>query len=72
MSRFIKKFVRQDDYVAEVDVELTDDPVGWGPYLSLSDANRLDAVRVALRQGDLSSASRLATIYRLTPIKATA
>lgn len=72
MSRRIEKFVRHDDYVAEVEVELSDDPPGWGPYLSLSDAKKLDDVRVALRCGDLSSASPLATIYRLTPIIATA
>ena len=46
------KIVHEGNYVAEVDVELLEDPDGWSPYLSLEDAYRLDDVREALRRGD--------------------
>lgn len=64
------KLVHEGDYVAEVDVTLiiTDDE--WAPYLSLEDANKLDDVRLALRQGDLTTAARLGRIYRLVPVAA--
>jgi hypothetical protein len=42
---------------------------GWSPYLSLQDAQKLDEVREALRQGDLQRAGQLARIYQLTPLQ---
>lgn len=64
-----KRLVREGDIVAEVDVQLVEDPTGWSPYLSLQDANKLDAVRQALKKGDLRRASDLANrVYRLTPL----
>jgi hypothetical protein len=65
------KLVREGDLVAEVVVQLLDDPSGWAPYISLNDAYRLDDVRAALRVGDIAGAARLADrVYRLTPIVA--
>ena len=44
---------------------------GWSPYLSLEDAGKLDAVRDALRAGDITRGAKLATrLYRLTPVEA--
>ena len=63
------KFVREGSYAAEVDVELIEEDNGWSPYLSLDDARRLDAVREALRRGDLEAASRLARVFSLTPVR---
>lgn len=62
------KFVREGAYAAEVDVELIEDGNGWSPYLSLDDARKLDAVREALRRGDMAAAARLARVFRLTPV----
>lgn len=64
------KLVREGAYVAEVEVELIDAEAGWAPYLSLDDAGRLDQVREALRRGDVAEASRLARVFRLTPLSA--
>ena len=72
MSRSAKKLIRQGDYIAEVDVNLTDDPEGWGPYLSLEDARRLDEVRSALCDGNLARAAELANVYRLAPVRTSA
>jgi hypothetical protein len=63
------KFVREGSYAAEVDVELIEEDNGWSPYLSLDDARKLDAVREALRRGDLEAASRLARVFSLTPVR---
>jgi hypothetical protein len=64
------KLVREGAYAAEVEVELIDAEGGWAPYLSLDDAGRLDQVREALRRGDVAEASRLARVFRLTPLSA--
>lgn len=62
------KLVHEGKYVAEVDIELIDTEGGWSPYLSLEDAEKLDDVREALRREDISTASKLARVYRLTPV----
>ena len=62
------KIVHEGNYVAEVDVELLEEPEGWSPYLSLEDAYRLDAVREALCQGDVKTAAKYARVFSLTPV----
>jgi hypothetical protein len=65
------RLVREGDFVAEVAVNVVEAEGGWTPYLSLDDAYKLDAVRDALRAGDVKRASRLANrVYRLTPVEA--
>lgn len=62
------KLIHFGEYAAEVDVELiyTDDE--WSPYLSLNDAMKLDDVREALRQKDFVTATKLARVYKLSPL----
>ena len=62
------KFVLEGEYVAEVEVQLIESAEGWAPYLSLEDAQKLDDVRDALRRGDLTTARKLARVFRLTPV----
>jgi hypothetical protein len=62
------KLVHEGNYIAEVDVELIDTGEGWSPYLSVNDTEKLDNVREALRKEDIPKASKLARIYRLTPV----
>jgi len=62
------KLVHKGKYVAEVQVQVEYDETRWSPYRSLDDAYRLDDVREALRNGDLEAASRLASVYTLTPV----
>ncbi|GAB4459765.1 MAG: hypothetical protein Kow0070_15120 [Anaerolineales bacterium] len=66
----VSKLVHVDEYVAEVDVELiyTDDD--WSPYLSVNDAMKLDDVREALMQKDFATATKLARVYKLSPLAA--
>ncbi len=65
-----RKLVHENGYAAEVEIDLifTDD--GWSPYLSADDVRKLDKVRLALRRGDWSTASKLAKVYQLTPVSA--
>jgi hypothetical protein len=65
------KLVQEGDYVAEVEVELVETEEGWSPYLSVENAYKLDDVRDALRRGDLHAASRLARVFKLTPVTMT-
>lgn len=62
------KLVQEDEYVAEVEVQLIPSDEGWPPYLSLEDVRRLDEVRQALRDGRLADARKDARVYRLTPV----
>jgi hypothetical protein len=62
------KLIHEGQYAAEVEVTLIETEEGWSPYLSLADAQKLDAVRKALRRGDLAQASQLARVFQLTPV----
>jgi hypothetical protein len=64
------KYIHEGRFVAEVDVEIIEDDTSWSPYLSVSEAQRLDSVRAALRRGDLKSASAHARVYTLQPVPA--
>lgn len=66
----VSKLVHEGDYAAEVDVELIYTTDEWSPYLSLNDAEKLDAVRLALKRADLQTASRLARVFELVPVTA--
>jgi hypothetical protein len=64
------KYIHVGKYVAEVDVELLEDngEEGWGPYLSLEDAYKLDDVREHLKAGELNQTLQLGRVYTLTPV----
>ena len=65
------KYIHEGQFVAEVEVEVIEDESSWSPYLSVTDATRLDKVREALRSGDLKAAASLGRVYRLEPVAAT-
>jgi len=52
MIRRTIKLIHEGRYAAEVPVELIEDDTGWSPYLSVEDAKKLDAVRLALRRAE--------------------
>jgi len=70
MRRHRRKFVHEGEYAAEVEVELIETEEEWSPYLSPEDAEKLDTVREALRRGDVSGASKMGSVFRLTRISA--
>ena len=68
MIRRTTKLLREGKYAAEVPIELIEDEGDWSPYLSLEDARKLDAVRLALRAGDLATAAKYGRLFELTPV----
>jgi hypothetical protein len=69
-TRRTKKLIREGKYAAEVPVELIEDKTAWSPYLSLDDAKKLDAVRLALRAGDVAAAAKHGRVFELHPVSA--
>jgi hypothetical protein len=70
MKRKTVEFVQVGKYAAEVPVELIEDEDGWAPYLSLADARKLEAVRLALKRGDVATAAKQGRVFQLLPISA--
>ena len=71
MKKIIRtKLIQEGEYVAEVQVELSETDDEWSPYLSLEEAYKLDEVREALRRGDVRVAARHGQIFPLTPVAA--
>jgi len=64
------KLVHEGEYAAAVEITLMDADQSWGPYFSLEEAERLAAVRKALREGDVETASTFGRVYRLVPVSA--
>jgi hypothetical protein len=70
MTKTTIKLIHEGRYAAEVPVELIEDDTGWSPYLSLEDAKKLDAVRLALKAGDIAKALQHGRVFELLPISA--
>jgi hypothetical protein len=70
MTRKAIKIVHEGKYAAEIPVELIEDSGGWSPYMSAADASKLDAVRNALRAGDIATAVKHGRIFELLPVTA--
>jgi hypothetical protein len=68
MTRRTHKLVREGRYAAEVPVELIEDETVWSPYLSPADTSKLDAVRWALRSGDVAAAAKHGRVFELHPV----
>jgi hypothetical protein len=64
------KLIHEGKYAAEVPVDLVEDDTGWSPYLSMEDAMKLDAVRKALRAGDVATAAKHGRVFQLLPLSA--
>jgi hypothetical protein len=65
------EIVREGHYVAEVDVMLIETDGGWSPYFSLSDAEKIEAVSLALKRSDIAAARRLGgRVYELKEVMA--
>ncbi|HEX4293680.1 MAG TPA: hypothetical protein VHZ29_06065 [Rhizomicrobium sp.] len=68
MKRETVEIIHEGKYAVEVVVDLIEEENGWSPYLSLDDALKLDAVRLALRAGDIAQAAKLGRVFELTPL----
>lgn len=70
MTRRTVKLIHEGKCAAEIVVELIEDESGWSPYLSFEDATKLDAARIALRQGDVRTAAEFGRVFELRPVSA--
>jgi hypothetical protein len=70
MTKKRTKLIHEGKYAAEVPVALIEDDTAWSPYLSPDDVRKLDAVRLALRRGDLAEAAKNGRVFELTPVAA--
>jgi hypothetical protein len=68
MIRKTIELIHEGRYAAEVPVELIEDDTGWSPYLSPEVAKKLDAVRLALRSGEVAEAAKHGRVFELKPI----
>ncbi len=64
------KHVHEGKYAADVQIIFHYDGSGWDPTIDREDVEKLERVRLALRQGDIAAASKEAKVYKLLPISA--
>ncbi len=64
------ELIHEGKYAAEVEIELFYTEESWSPTMSLDDAKKLEAVRLALRRGDIAEASKYGRVFELTPVAA--
>lgn len=70
MTRPTIKLIHEGKFAAEVSVDLVYSDETWSPTMSLDDARKLDAVRLALRRGDVATAAKFGRVYELLPLSA--
>jgi hypothetical protein len=64
------ELIHEGKYAAEVAIELVYSEESWSPSMSLDDARKLEAVRLALRRGDIAEAAKYGRVFELTPVAA--
>jgi hypothetical protein len=69
-TRTTTKLIHEGKYAAEVEIGLHYSDESWSPTMSLDDAKKLDAVRLALKRGDVAEAAKHGRIYELKPVAA--
>lgn len=69
-KRKLREFVREASYAAEVLVEFHYADESWSPSMSMDDARKLEAVRLALRRGDIAEAAKYGRVFELKPVAA--
>jgi hypothetical protein len=62
------ELIHEGKYAAEVEIELHYSDESWSPTMSAEDAKKLDAVRLALRRGDLAEAGKYARLFEMKPV----
>lgn len=64
------EYVHEGRLVAEVDVMLIETESEWSPCYSIDDVRKLEAVREALKRGDVNTAASFGRVYEMTPLAA--
>ena len=66
MNHQVTKTIREGNLMAEVKVELVPDDGAWGPYISATDALKMERVRLALKAGDKELAAKDAEVFEVS------
>jgi hypothetical protein len=69
-SRKSIKLIHESGYAAEVEIELNYTDESWPPTMSMDDARKLEAARLALQRGDIAGAAKYSRVFELTPAAA--
>jgi hypothetical protein len=69
-TRKSKELIHEGKYAAEVTIDLLYSDESWSPTMSADDARKLEAVRLALRAGDIATAAKYSRVFELTPVAA--
>jgi hypothetical protein len=69
-KRSSTELIREGSYAAEVAIELLYSDESWSPTMSFDDAKKLEAVRLALKRGDIAEAAKYGRVFELTPVAA--
>jgi len=69
-KRKAAELIHEGKYAAEVEIELEYSDESWSPTISGDDVRKLEAVRLALRAGDIAEAARHGRVFELTPVAA--
>ena len=69
-TRKSKEIIHEGHFAAEVDIELEYSDESWSPTMSIDDAQKLEAARLALRRGDIVEAARYGRVFELKPVAA--
>ncbi len=64
------ELIPEGKYAAEVAIELIYSEESWSPTMSLEDAGKIEAVRLALCHGDIAEAAQYGRVFELTPATA--
>lgn len=64
------ELIHEGKYAAQVTIELNYSDESWSPTMSLDDAKKLEAVRLALQRGDIAEAAKHGRVFELTPVAA--
>ncbi len=69
-KRSSTELIREGNYAAEVAIELLYSDESWSPTMSFDDAKKLEAVRLALKRGDVAEAAKYGRVFELIPVAA--
>ena len=64
------ELIHEGRFAAEVEIELHYSDESWSPTMSGADALKLEAVREALRRGDVREAAKHGRVFEMTPVAA--
>ena len=69
-TRRSTEIIHEGTYAAEVAIDLHYSDESWSPTMSADDARKLDAVRLALKRGDVAEAAKYGRVFELKPVAA--